>query len=172
MKHALRRSFRNRLFAAMLAGSLIPLLLCTFLMAHITRIRMDEAAVDDVRSQTEILLDSLNAISLRLGNAAETLRAAPAVRSAITVTADFSGNGTFRIVVTDNGSGFPEQMLGRPYRGDKSLAKGHLGLYNVDTILRRYYGEECGLYLSAGENGTGAAVTVTLPVRYEEETEC
>ena len=77
-----------------------------------------------------------------------------------------------RITVTDNGRGFPQEMLGHPYRRDKDLAKGHLGLYNVDMILRRNFGEEYGLFLEPGDGGLGASVTAALPIRYEEETEC
>ena len=76
------------------------------------------------------------------------------------------------ITVTDNGRGFPQEMLGHPYRRDKDLAKGHLGLYNVDMILRRNFGEEYGLFLEPGDGGLGASVTAALPIRYEEETEC
>lgn len=92
--------------------------------------------------------------------------------SSITVRAIYSGGENFRIVITDNGRGFPPEMVGHPYHRDKNLAKGHLGLYNVDTILTRFYGENCGLYLDRGENGIGASVTATLPIRYEEEIEC
>ena len=77
--------------------------------------------------------------------------------------------GVLRIAVTDNGRGFPPQMLG-PYRRDKDLAKGHLGLYNVDMILRGNFGEEYGLFLEPGDGGVGARVIATLPARYEEET--
>lgn len=80
--------------------------------------------------------------------------------------------GSLKITVTDNGHGFPEDMLGQPYRRDEGLAKGHLGLYNVDMILRRNFGESCGLWLSPGDGGVGARVTATLPIRLEEETEC
>ena len=66
----------------------------------------------------------------------------------------------------------PPEMVGRPYRRDRDLAKGHLGLYNVDTILTRYYGEGCGLYLDRGADGCGACVTATLPVCFEEDTTC
>ena len=77
--------------------------------------------------------------------------------------------GVLHIAVTDNGRGFPPQMLG-PYRRDKDLAKGHLGLYNVDMILRGNFGEEYGLFLEPGDGGVGARVIATLPARYEEET--
>ena len=81
-------------------------------------------------------------------------------------------DGLLQIDVTDNGRGFPQEMLGQPYGRDKGLAKGHLGLYNVDMILRRNYGEHCGLFLDCGEGGVGAKVTATLPISYEEEHEC
>ena len=80
--------------------------------------------------------------------------------------------GLLQITVTDNGRGFPPEMLGQPYGRDEGLAKGHLGLYNVDMILRRNYGEHCGLFLDCGDGGVGAKVTATLPIRYEEEQEC
>lgn len=81
-------------------------------------------------------------------------------------------DGLLQIDVTDNGRGFPREMLGQPYGRDKGLAKGHLGLYNVDMILRRNYGEHCGLFLDCGDGGVGAKVTATLPISYEEEHEC
>ena len=90
---------------------------------------------------------------------------------AIRVSAE-EDTGLLRITVTDNGRGFPEEMAGQPYRRDADSAKGHLGLYNVDTILRRNYGESCGLFLGRGEGGIGASVTAVLPIRYEEESEC
>ena len=77
--------------------------------------------------------------------------------------------GILHIAITDNGRGFPPQMLG-PYRRDKDLAKGHLGLYNVDMILRGNFGEEYGLFLEPGDGGVGARGIATLPARYEEET--
>lgn len=83
-----------------------------------------------------------------------------------------AADGLLQIDVTDNGRGFPREMLGQPYRQDRGLAKGHLGLYNVDMILRRNYGEHCGLFLDCGEGGVGAKVTATLPISYEEEREC
>lgn len=89
--------------------------------------------------------------------------------SVIRVTAREEGETLLRVTVTDNGRGFPEEMLGRPYRRDKGLAKGHLGLYNVDMILRRNFGEDYGLILEPGDGGVGASVTAVLPIRYEEE---
>ncbi|MGM9605223.1 MAG: sensor histidine kinase [Faecousia sp.] len=90
--------------------------------------------------------------------------------SVILVSAAETRDHLLRITVTDNGRGFPPEMLGRPYRRDKELAKGHLGLYNVDMILRRNFGEDYGLFLEPGDGGVGARVTASLPIRYEEET--
>lgn len=92
--------------------------------------------------------------------------------SSITVSAEQTLDGKLKITVTDNGKGFLEGVVGHPYHRDKDLAKGHLGLYNVDTILRRNFGEECGLFLDRGANGVGASVTATLPIRFEGDTEC
>ena len=78
-------------------------------------------------------------------------------------------DGMLHISVTDNGKGLPEAMVG-PYTPE-GLPKGnHLGLYNVHTILTKYYGQSCGLYLDRGENGVGARVRFTLPVRMKEES--
>ena len=42
MRRLLSSSFRNRLFAAFLAASLIPLLLCSALLLQIFRLRMED----------------------------------------------------------------------------------------------------------------------------------
>ena len=44
MRRLLSASFRNRLFAALLAASLIPLLLCSALLLQIFRLRMEDRA--------------------------------------------------------------------------------------------------------------------------------
>ena len=89
----------------------------------------------------------------------------------ICLTARAEGPDRFFITVSDNGRGFPPEMLGRPYCRDREKARGHLGLYNADTILRSFFGEEWGLTLDNGPDG-GARVTARMPIRYEEETEC
>lgn len=77
--------------------------------------------------------------------------------------------GMLRVTVRDNGLGLPPELAVGRYRSLGPAGK-HLGLYNVNTILTKYYGDGCGLFL---ENGRpGAAVTAVLPVRREEETEC
>ena len=89
----------------------------------------------------------------------------------VSVAAHQTPDGMLRIRVSDNGRGFPPELLGAYRERGETLARGHLGLYNVDMILRKYYGEGSGLYLEAPSGG--AAVTAALPLKREEdEDEC
>ena len=47
-------------------------------------------------------------------------------------------------------------------------SRGHLGLYNVDTIIRKHYGAGYGLRLENRKDGPGTVVTATLPLVYKE----
>lgn len=80
----------------------------------------------------------------------------------LTVTARES-DGVLEICVLDNGCGFPADMLG-PYQAPEQQT-GHLGLFNVDTILRKHYGESFGLRLENRKDGAGACITARLPMR-------
>ena len=80
----------------------------------------------------------------------------------LTVTAREEG-GVLEICVLDNGCGFPADMLG-PYQAPEQQT-GHLGLFNVDTILRKHYGESFGLRLGNRKDGAGACITARLPMR-------
>ena len=60
-------------------------------------------------------------------------------------------------------------MLG-PYQPPQEPT-GHLGLLNVDTILRKHYGAGCGLWLENRAGGPGACIVARLPVR-KEDTSC
>ena len=90
----------------------------------------------------------------------------------IVLTARESPAGTLRITVADNGSGLPPELIGPYCRQDEQRARGHLGLYNVDTILRKYYGAGCGLYLDNLPGGAGAVVTAALPLERKEDASC
>ena len=70
----LKNSFRNRLFAAMLLCSLIPLLICTALMVQITRLRLDSKTREDGAEQTAALLGSMDLISEALTASAHRLQ--------------------------------------------------------------------------------------------------
>lgn len=78
-------------------------------------------------------------------------------------------NGALRISVSDNGRGLPEEMTGRYCDHAREPTRSHLGLYNVDSILKKHYGGSAGLYLAVGENGRGAVITAVLPIKREAE---
>lgn len=67
-----------------------------------------------------------------------------------------------RITVTDNGRGIPDEILDRINRHQTGELSGHLGLYNVDTIIRLHYGGAYGLEAQRDPQG-GSIVTVCLP---------
>ncbi|MCR5330180.1 MAG: sensor histidine kinase [Lachnospiraceae bacterium] len=70
--------------------------------------------------------------------------------------------GIIVISVTDNGCGIDDETAMRLRNRDRKGLAGHIGLLNVDTIIRLNYGSEYGLTAErAGESGT--KVTLTLP---------
>lgn len=81
----------------------------------------------------------------------------------ITVAAGRKEDGSLFISVRDNGKGMPEEMTGPYSSHDKEAFRGHLGLHNVDTILRKNYGESFGLVLRNLPDNGGAEVTASLP---------
>ena len=81
-------------------------------------------------------------------------------------------DGMLRITVSDNGQGLPSRLIGPFRQAGRDRAEGCLGLFNVDTILLKYYGEGCGLILENHAQGRGAVVTAVLPVRREEVGPC
>ena len=62
-----------------------------------------------------------------------------------------------------------ERAVDKLRMDDQEETRGHLGLYNVDTILRKHYGAQFGLCLENRPDGTGTMVTATLPLRYKED---
>ena len=84
--------------------------------------------------------------------------------TAETVTED-NGAETLVITVTDNGKGITDEMIKLIETDDPEALKGHLGLKNVNTIIRLYYGGEYGV--SAKRIETGTEMTVRLPFSTE-----
>ena len=61
-------------------------------------------------------------------------------------------------------------MLEALNNDDVELLKGHLGLNNVNTIIRLYYGKEYGVMAFRPTRG-GTVMIVTLPYSEEEPRE-
>lgn len=75
------------------------------------------------------------------------------------------------VTVRDNGRGIPEEALRRFQSGGPPNAQNHLGLYNVDAILRLHYGADFGLRFSPAAHGT--CIRITLPISGKgEEPPC
>lgn len=76
-------------------------------------------------------------------------------------------SGTLILSVQDNGVGIPQDVLDWLNDPDRDVPGGHLGLKNVDRIVRLYYGGDYGIsaYSAAGE---GSRVELRLPMNKEE----
>lgn len=70
---------------------------------------------------------------------------------------------TLYIEVYDDGCGMDETILGLLKERNREELKGHIGFYNVDTIIRLHYGTQYGLYAENQPEG-GARVRITLPI--------
>ena len=73
------------------------------------------------------------------------------------------------MTVSDNGPGIPREILDAVNCPDKQAPGGHLGLFNVDSIIRLHYGPRYGLSVLPGE---GSRVRLRLPIRREEALPC
>ena len=71
-----------------------------------------------------------------------------------------------RIAVSDDGSGIPDEVI-RRFAQDGPAREGRLGLYNVNLILKKYYGTDFGLHLRNNPEG-GATVYALLPITRRE----
>ena len=77
--------------------------------------------------------------------------------------------GDLLLTVSDNGPGIPQDILEAVNSPEKRPPGGHLGLFNVDSIIRLHYGPRYGLSVLPGE---GSRVRLRLPIRREEELPC
>lgn len=76
--------------------------------------------------------------------------------------------GTLVLAVEDNGQGIPPEILRRLQSPEREMPAGHLGLRNVDRIVRLYYGKEYGIS-AVSAPGMGSRVELRLPMRKKEE---
>ena len=79
-------------------------------------------------------------------------------------------DGDLLLYVSDNGRGIPREILERLNSADQELPSGHLGLGNVDSIIRLYFGPEYGL-TAQSEPGEGSRVELRLPMRRKERSD-
>lgn len=80
----------------------------------------------------------------------------------ITVTAASAGN-ELCLTVEDNGCGMSPESL-RRFQEQTAPKSGHLGLYNVDAILRLHYGGDHGLKFLPPSGGRGTRIRISIPI--------
>ena len=77
------------------------------------------------------------------------------------------GKDLLKISVQDDGKGISDEMMQALNNDDVETLKGHLGLNNVNTIIRLYYGKEYGVMAFRPTQG-GTVMIVTLPYMEKE----
>lgn len=75
------------------------------------------------------------------------------------------------IHVSDNGRGMPPEILAALSGGPAAMPAGHLGLRNVDAIIRLHFGPAYGLSAQSSP-GQGSCVTLRLPLRRKGDPVC
>lgn len=82
---------------------------------------------------------------------------------------------TLRFTVTDDGAGIPTERLAELRESfERDLTNeytAHVGLYNIQKVIRLTYGAPYGVQIESTE-GQGTAVTLTIPYEVEENEEC
>lgn len=78
----------------------------------------------------------------------------------------YSKDGRLIVAVEDNGCGMDSTMLETLNNRDRNKLKGHLGFYNVDTIIRLHYGLNYGLHAENLKTG-GVKITMELPLNFD-----
>lgn len=74
------------------------------------------------------------------------------------------------ITVLDDGCGMSEESRKR-FQEQTAPTSGHLGLYNVDAILRLHYGPHYGLRLPSMP-GRGTCIRINIPIKTKEGGVC
>ena len=82
---------------------------------------------------------------------------------------------TLRFTVTDDGAGIPAGRLAELRESfERDLTNeytAHVGLYNIQKVIRLTYGAPYGVQIESAE-GQGTAVTLTIPYEVEENEGC
>ena len=71
------------------------------------------------------------------------------------------------VEVRDDGCGIGQEVIDRLNNDGLQESTGHIGLGNVDKIIRLHYGEAYGVKIGRPHQG-GALVTLTFPLRKEK----
>lgn len=82
---------------------------------------------------------------------------------------------SLRFTVTDDGAGIPAGRLAELRESfEHDLTNeyaAHVGLYNIQKVIRLTYGAPYGVQIESTE-GQGTAVTLTIPYEVEENEGC
>ncbi len=82
---------------------------------------------------------------------------------------------TLRFIVTDDGAGIPAERLSELRESfERDLTNeytAHVGLYNIQKVIRLTYGAPYGVQIERTE-GQGTAVMLTIPYEVEENEGC
>lgn len=78
--------------------------------------------------------------------------------------------GDMILTVSDNGKGIDEAVLALLNSPGHQLPGGHLGLSNVDKIIKLYYGESYGIAVFS-QPGEGCRVELRLPCEKQDKQE-
>lgn len=81
----------------------------------------------------------------------------------------YQESAVLHIEVSDNGKGMLDEIMEKINSRDRQQLVGHIGFYNVDTIIRLYYGDKYGLLAKKLEEGR-TLVSITLPLEKTGET--
>ena len=84
------------------------------------------------------------------------------VINASRVRGDTDESEELHITVRDNGAGISDEMIAALESADPGALSGHLGLNNINTIIKLTYGERYGVSATRPEEG-GTLMTVVLP---------
>lgn len=79
----------------------------------------------------------------------------------------FEENDCLCFEISDNGCGIDKEVIDRINSRDRENFRGHIGFYNVDTIIKLYYGEAYGIKAKRLDEG-GTMISIMLPINKGE----